>query len=205
MRPQSLSLRAQAVAWLAQREHSERELRRKLLRRLTHPRDTVPPLHRVSGPSATRPAEHDDVSTQSFSADPGFESGPAPIELSEAQSQVDAVIQWVIERGYLNESRFVASRVHVREAKLGLARIQQELGQHGLNLPAEMAQALRASEHERAAALWQRRFGLPPADLKEAARQTRYLVARGFSGDVVRALVRVAGRSDRAPPHTDGD
>ena len=127
------------------------------------------------------------------------------LALSEAQRQVDDVIQWVTERGYLSESRFVASRVHVREAKLGLARIQQELGQHGLSLPAEMAQDLRASEQERAAALWQRRFGHPPADLKEAARQTRYLVARGFSGDVVRALVRAVGRSGGASPHTDGD
>lgn len=190
MRHPPLSLRAQAVAWLAQREHSERELRRKLLRRLTHPRETESRPNSVGRRRADAP---DIAAAEGGFSEPG--QGPLVLDLTEAQSQVDEVIRWVIERGYLDETRFVVSRVHVREAKLGLTRIQQELGQHGLSLPAETAHALRASEQERAAALWQRRFGQLPADLKEAARQTRYLVARGFSSDVVRTLVRFSHRS----------
>ena len=187
----ALSLRAQAVAWLAQREHSERELRRKLMRRLTRPRTLAasPSIaeRRAAGDSAAVPQ------TDQSSAAHG--DAPHALEPAEAQAEVDAVITWLIARGYLDEARFVSSRVHVRQAKLGLARIQQELGQHGLSLPADTAQALRASEHERAADLWARKFGRPAADLKESAKQTRYLLSRGFASDVVRSVMRSSGRS----------
>jgi regulatory protein len=167
-----LSLRAQAVAWLAQREHSELELRRKLTRR----------LH----------AEHSAV------ADGDSSNSPA----GDAGAEVDAVVTWLIERGYLNEQRFIASRLHLRSGRHGVRRIEQELARHGLSLPADDAKALRLGEFDQALALWQRRFGAPPADAREAARQARFLAGRGFSAEVVRRVLRQAGP---APSSTAGD
>jgi regulatory protein len=38
----------------------------------------------------------------------------------------------------------------------------------------------------RAREVWRRRFDGPPETAQERARQTRFLLARGFSGEVVR-------------------
>lgn len=178
MQRDRLSLRAQAVTWLAQREHSELELRRKLLRHLQAAAQLVEASSAHTVADVLDPLEPND-------------SGDVP---SSPSGQVDALIAWLRERGYLDEARFVASRIHVRSNRFGLARIQHELAQHGLALPAESAQVLRASELERATALWKRKFGRAPNDAPEAARQARFLVGRGFSGDVVRQVLRASSR-----------
>jgi regulatory protein len=55
---------------------------------------------------------------------------------------------------------------------------------------------LRDSEQQRAQAVWARKFGQPPASAAERARQMRFLAGRGFSADVVRAVLRGAGQSE---------
>ncbi len=176
------SLRAVAVGWLAQREHSERELRRKLLTR----------LRRADAAEATRAAS-------------GQLPAPNPVEPAEAQTKVDAVIAWLIEQGYLDERRFVESRVHARAARFGSARIAHELAQHGVELDPDAALALRGSEFERARAVWQRRFGGMPVagDVRAAARQARFLAGRGFAAEVIWRVLRSAGTAGDADP--DGD
>jgi regulatory protein len=162
----TLSLRAVAVGWLARREHSERELRRKLLNRL----------------------RRDAAAAQARN---GLEGGDA----TDQQVAVDEVIAWLLERGYLDQSRFIESRVHARAARFGTARIEQELSQHGLALEPAAAKALRLSEFDRAVDVWQRRFsGEPPVDARAAARQARFLAARGFAGDIIRRVLRLAGK-----------
>jgi len=58
---------------------------------------------------------------------------------------------------------------------------------------AEAVQGLQATEIERARAVWQRRFGTPPQDVNERARQVRFLLARGFSGAVAARVLRGGG------------
>lgn len=168
-RPRS-SLRAQAVAWLAQREHSELELRRKLARKI-----------RADRTEGGNEACDDDVP-------------------DDGAAQVDALIAWLVERGYLNEQRFIASRLHVRGGRHGPRRIEQELARHGLALPAEDAHHLRLGEYDHALALWQRRFGTAPADTRENARQARFLAGRGYSAEVVRRVLREAANRGHAMP-----
>jgi regulatory protein len=64
-----------------------------------------------------------------------------------------------------------------------------ELAQHGLKLGAQPLQQLRDSELQRAASLWQRRFGTLPSDERERARQARFLAGRGFSGEAIRRVL----------------
>ena len=168
-----LSLKGRAIALLAQREHSEIELRRKLLR--------------WACAAATKAAG------AAGAADPDLEP------TSAGAAQVDALIAWLREHDYLSEARFVDSRVHARAARFGNLRIRQEIAQHGLNLPADAAQALKDSEQQRAAAVWQRKFGGSagmPATPAERARQARFLAARGFSGEVVARVMRRVGRCE---------
>ncbi len=51
------------------------------------------------------------------------------------------------------------------------------------------ASAARATELERARAAWTKRFGAPPANALERARQMRFLHGRGFSFEVIRRVV----------------
>lgn len=165
---QPLSLKGRAMALLAQREQSVVELRRKLLQH------------------ARRIASADDQSTRPDAVEDAVD--PA--------AQVDEVIAWLRQHDYLNEDRFVESRVHARAARFGASRIRRELAEHGLQLSPEAAADLRTSETARAGDVWQRKFGRAPVDANEQARQTRFLVARGFSPEVVRRLVRVERPSD---------
>ncbi|RZS63329.1 recombination regulator RecX [Sphaerotilus mobilis] len=108
---------------------------------------------------------------------------------------LEAVLDELTRRGFLDEARYVESVVHRRAARSGARLIRQELQAQGI-APEQMAAALdvlRDSELGRARDLWMRRYGGPPADGREAARQQRFLLSRGFSSDVVRQLVRWRG------------
>ena len=159
------SLQARALGWLAQREHSRSELRRKLLRALTSPQS------------------------------------PESSGETDAEARVDALLVVLQTKGLLSEERFVDSRVRQRSDGMGTRRIQQELAQHGLKLPAQTLQQLRSSELQRAAQLCRRRFGGPADDAHERARRMRFLAGRGFSGDVIRQVLSgTHGGPDEEPP-----
>ena len=108
------------------------------------------------------------------------------------EAEVDELLVWLQAQGYLSEERFVESRIHARAQRYGHLRIQQELAQHGLSLSADSQARLKDSEFERAQAIWQRKFGSPAEDANGRAKQTRFLLARGFSADVVRQVLRAS-------------
>lgn len=180
MKPRTpLSLKARALQWLSQREHSRAELRRKLLNAL-----------RVQARAAAVQAASE------------AQDGPHPAQDSPAERpskadvavEVDALLDWLEAHRYLSEQRFIESRVHTRSTRFGNLRIHQELAQHGAALDASTAQALKQSEPERARAVWTRKFGQAPADAAERARQMRFLASRGFSSDAIRKVL--AGDED---------
>ena len=192
MARQPLSLKARAIGLLAQREHSRLELRRKLL--------GIERRARASA-AATGASDGDAPSNTLPDRPPDTHSAPTHLDesaaIEAAEATVDALLDTLAAGGYLNESRFVESRVHLRSSRFGVQRIQQELAQHGLKLDAEQHDALRASELERAREVWLKRFGPEPSrEPAEQARQTRFLLARGFSPDQVRRLLRFAGALD---------
>ena len=54
----------------------------------------------------------------------------------------------------------------------------------------QIAQADLPDEMERARAIWSRKFGVPPGNAKDWARQARFLQSRGFASDIVRRLLK---------------
>jgi regulatory protein len=118
---------------------------------------------------------------QSFEEEPGT--------LAQALDELQA-------KGFISEQRVIESVLHRRASKLGTARIKQELQGKGLD-PAAVSEALadlKGSEQARALEVWRKKFGSPPVDAQAAAKQMRFLAARGFGGDVIRRVV--AGASD---------
>ena len=142
-----------------------------------------------------RHARSGDAETPSTDDDP-----PA-----DHQSEVEALLDWLEANRFLSDDRFVDSRVHAREARFGNLRIRNELAQHGVAVPAELARVLDQTELARAAAVRERRFPSLPCDAAERAAQSRFLAGRGFSADVVHRLMRqlrersAALRTDRQP------
>ena len=98
----------------------------------------------------------------------------------------------LVAKDFISETRVVQSVLHQRATRLGASRVRQELQAKGIaaDAVAEAVASLQATEVERARALWQRRFEAPPADARERARQTRFLMARGFTGATVARVLR---------------
>jgi regulatory protein len=125
--------------------------------------------------------------------EPGLEPGSEALSPAE---HIDQLIAWLRERHYLSDQRFVDSRLRVRQARFGMQRIQGELAQHGLSLSEDDRHQLAQTELARAHAVWLRKFGpTPPTDAPARAKQARFLGQRGFSGSVVRQVLRGDGAS----------
>lgn len=139
-----LSLKARALRYLSQREHSRVELQRKLARHTEEP-DTL-----------------------------------------------DALLDELEARGWLDSQRFADSLIHRRANKLGASRILAELKQHaiGPDLLGQAQQVLQESEMARAQTVWQKRFGESANSTQERAKQIRFLQNRGFSHDIISQVLK---------------
>ena len=89
----------------------------------------------------------------------------------------------------LSDARYVEARLNARGARYGNRRLSQELRARGVDAAlVETALAACGDEVARARQVWQRRFGAqPPAlDVAGRAKQVRFLMRRGFSGETIR-------------------
>src|SRR4051812_19221013 len=193
------SLKARALQWLAEREHSRVELRRKLMRSLQADAARAQRAASESSASESESSTLRSPASESSTFDSvATSSAPAAVDESDVGKRIDETLDWLQSQGYLSEQRFVESRVHARAERYGNLRIRGELQQHRLALSDEQARGLQASEAARAGAVLARRFTAPPRDAAERARQIRFLMSRGFSQDAVRAALRSrsSGTSD---------
>ena len=194
-----LSLKGQALALQARREHSRAELRRKLL---IHGRKRLAAEAAAADPERPRfgPASPDEGPLNVFGepiAPPPAPEPPDPeTAAAELATEIDAVLDWLDAHGYQDDARFVEVRVHSRASRHGNARIQQELGRLGVSLDAETAEHLRQTELARAQEVWKKRFGEPANDAAGRAKQMRFLAGRGFSGAVIRRVISGADEFD---------
>ncbi|MFD2643075.1 recombination regulator RecX [Pseudomonas japonica] len=97
------------------------------------------------------------------------------------------------DEGLLSEARYLESYISSRaRSGYGPARIREELTQRGLPR-GDVEQALREADidwQEQLADVWRRKFaGQLPGDPRERAKQTRFLVYRGYSMDKVGRLL----------------
>ena len=119
---------------------------------------------------------------------------------AESPEQLDQLLDALERENWLSNARFAESLVHRRASRYGAARVMQEARTHQLGGEqlADLQQRLRATEMERARAVWQKRFGVAPGSPEEKARQMRFLAARGFSQAVIGRLLRDPGLSGDA-------
>ena len=93
----------------------------------------------------------------------------------------------------LSDARYAEARIHTRGNRFGNARLMQELRTQGV-AEADVAAAMDGLDDEltRARQVWERKFGHAglPTEPSERARQTRFLLSRGFSGNTIRRILR---------------
>ena len=106
--------------------------------------------------------------------------------------ELEALLDELVGRKLLSEERFAEARAHVLARRFGAARIERDLRARGISeeQAERAAREAHATEFERAREVWRRKFGSPATDLKERARQARFLLSRGFSTDVVNRILR---------------
>lgn len=104
---------------------------------------------------------------------------------------IDEALDFMAKNRWQSDERFVQQTVKVKGAKFGLSRVKHELNQHHLpaKIVAEQLNHLAQTEVSRAKEVWQRKFGRAPTDLKERAKQVRFMASRGFSFDVIKKAI----------------
>ena len=92
---------------------------------------------------------------------------------ASAAAQIAAALDELAARGLLSEARTAESVLLSQGRRHGVRRLKQTLQGKGLasELVAQTLQQARVTELDRAREVWRRRFGTPPTDAAERARQ----------------------------------
>jgi regulatory protein len=115
---------------------------------------------------------------------------------------VEVAVATLVQEGFLREGRYVEQYiVHHAGRGHGPVRIRMELREKGVAAEA-IDEALEAAETDWVLAAREarrRKFGVSsPTDLRERARQARFLQYRGFSSEQIRAAL---GPGEDEPDH----
>ena len=119
---------------------------------------------------------------------------------SDVDSDIDALLDELSALGYLSDARFAQGVVRQKSGGYSKRAIGASLKARGVDgAAAEDALAnVEIDDLDAMVALWRRRFGTPPANDKEKARQVRFLQSRGFSLSAIFKLLRNPPEDD--PP-----
>lgn len=105
--------------------------------------------------------------------------------------ELPALLDALERESLLSNARYAEALAHARAGKHGSMRLKADLRDKGVPevVMAEVLDTARANDLEAARGVWRKKFGKPPADLQERAKQMRFLASRGFPTDVVYKVV----------------
>ncbi len=108
-----------------------------------------------------------------------------------SEDQIDAVLDELARAGLQSDARCAESYVRSQSARLGAARLRQVLQTKGVAAELIDRQMLDLpDELTRARQVWTKKFGAPPANAREWAKQARFLQGRGFAAETIRQLLQ---------------
>lgn len=111
---------------------------------------------------------------------------------ADSAKELETLLDDLVARRLLSDERYVEMRINSRGARFGNARLTHELRTQGISEELmEGALAASGPELTRARLVWQRKFGNKPVlrDAAERARQARFLMSRGFPGEIIRRVI----------------
>ena len=195
------TLLTRAVNLLSRRDYSRAELGKKLL---------LPTLYqqkqRLKLEFLSKNQQNNTATTGHISDEINLlTSNESKAFVPPTSAEIDTVLDTLSKLGYLDDTRFAASLVRRKSIRAGTARVMQTLSQHALpsDQLAVIASDLKSTELERCYITWAQRYAhkinddesldCKPQDYNTQqlakAKQMRYLVGRGFSGDAVRRVL----------------
>lgn len=121
-----------------------------------------------------------------------LELGRKLLPHAASPEEVEQVLERLKKENWQSNQRFTQAFAHQKSAKWGAAKIIQELKQHKLDAEdlSELRSELEQSEYQRAYEVWFKKFrGVHYATPQEYAKQMRFLLSRGFNGDVARKII----------------
>ena len=110
-----------------------------------------------------------------------------------SKEDIDSVLDQLEKSGLLSDARAAEAYVRGHAARFGTAKLSYSLRSRGIDsavIEASLAQEGLADERTRATEVWRSKFGDRPRDAREWARQARFLQSRGFSGEIIRKLLK---------------
>lgn len=104
---------------------------------------------------------------------------------------VAALLDQLEQENLLSNSRYAEALAHSRAGRHGSVRLKSELREKGVPeaILTEVVAQARDGDLAAARGVWLKKFGNPPVDAKERAKQQRFLLGRGFPSEVVRRVV----------------
>ena len=111
----------------------------------------------------------------------------------EEGEDVEALLDRLAATGLQSDARFAESFVRSKGGRMGVARLRRELTDRGIQADiaaAALDEGLIDDELARARAVWVKKFGEPPQNRSDWARQARFMQTRGFALDVIRKLLK---------------
>jgi regulatory protein len=112
---------------------------------------------------------------------------------AESAEELEQLLDDLCARRLLSDERYVEMRMNARSARFGNARLAHELRTQGVaGELVDTALSEATDELSRAREVWQRKFGAlsEALDASGRARQIRFLMGRGFSGETIRRVLR---------------
>jgi regulatory protein len=111
-----------------------------------------------------------------------------------AKDDIEKLVDDLTAQGWQSDERFAEAMVRRLAGQASKRFIVEKLAQAGIKKEAAQlaVDAIEEDDFDIAQALWNRRYGTPPADDKERQRHIRFLLSRGFHlGDAFKIVPRL--------------
>jgi len=107
---------------------------------------------------------------------------------AESPEAMEILLDALEQKKQLSDERYASERARVLSRKYGAARVRHDLKAKGID-PELVARVSSEGELERARAILERKYRTPVSTREEKAKRMRFLQSRGFSSDIIRALL----------------
>jgi regulatory protein len=112
---------------------------------------------------------------------------------AESVQALESLLDALQARKHLSDERYAEARAHRLARKYGAARIRHELRARGV--AEEVLQRVTPQDElERARAILARRYRDAATGHEERARRARFLLARGFSHEIIRRALALSSQ-----------
>jgi regulatory protein len=105
---------------------------------------------------------------------------------------LEALLEELVKRGWLSDVRYAEQSIRAKARRFGPLKLAQQLRARGVD-EETIARGFRAAAADGVSSMesvWRSRFHAPAPDVRERARQARFLQGRGFALDDVMRFLR---------------